>query len=314
MKRIAGLMTFFLILALLGTPVAQGRTGPQEVLKKHQLSTGSGTPNASTASPAKDRFTLRRTTEAEAPTAQDPEKVKKLQRVLKAKGLYKGRIDGWFGPYTQAAVMDYQRDNKSWVSGVVDQDLYGRIVSSGATSETSGSGSGSSGSTASSRKTDSSGWVTVDPIVYKRQQTGYTCGPTSLSMALAVFGVNLSESWLANAAGTSGSGTGHSGLFQAVGKANKSSGKNVKIWDQKFSSTGWDGLQKFISGNNPVIINLKSWFGSWGHYVMLAGINMKTRQVKLADPSAGSRVVSFSEMEWRMKWHSSPSLIPLSRS
>ncbi len=316
------------ILVLLAVPWTGIAVGPREVLKGHEIASGTapGCPSSTgmaAGGAGRDAFCLRRTTQAESATAQDPEAVRHLQAALQAAGYYQGcRIDGWFGPYTQRAVMEYQRDHGLPISGVVDRSLYDRILgqaagkaATAATSKAATSPSKPATDTGSSnssvRAAASDGWVTVKPIVHQYQDTSYTCGPTSLAIALSVFGITRSESWLAGAAGTTRSGTGHAGLFQAVRKANQATGQNVRIWDQSFASTGWSGLLKFLSGNNPVILNLRSWFGNWGHYLVLAGINMKTRQVKLADPSGGWRVVSFKEMEWRMAWHTSPSVIPV---
>lgn len=47
----------------------------------------------------------------------------------------------------------------------------------------------------------SDGWTR---IYYTRdsQDTGYTCGPSSLRMALSVYGLNVNETWLAQRAGS----------------------------------------------------------------------------------------------------------------
>ncbi len=42
-------------------------------------------------------------------TNMNPEVIRELQRVLKAKGYYKGPIDGIYGPLTKAALIKYQR-------------------------------------------------------------------------------------------------------------------------------------------------------------------------------------------------------------
>ena len=57
------------------------------------------------------------------------EKIKKLQRALQAVGLYQNcRIDGWYGPYTEKAIMDYQRNNNIAITGVADEKLYKAIT------------------------------------------------------------------------------------------------------------------------------------------------------------------------------------------
>ncbi len=62
-------------------------------------------------------------------TSQDAAKVKELQRALQACGYYQGYlIDGWFGPFTQQAVMAFQRDHRLNVSGYVGPSLFRYIL------------------------------------------------------------------------------------------------------------------------------------------------------------------------------------------
>jgi predicted double-glycine peptidase len=149
------------------------------------------------------------------------------------------------------------------------------------------------------------GWVGVSNLVYYQQPNSYSCGPSSLKMVLSTYGLSISESWLETAAGTtSSSGTSHSGLINAVQKVNNAYGTHFSAWDENLSSRTWTGLYStFISKNHPVILHVKSWLSSGGHYVVLAGLSLKDQMAKLADPSYGGyRYVSFSDLEYRMGW------------
>ncbi len=69
---------------------------------------------------------------AEDDTSQDGDKVKELQIALQSCGYYQDcKIDGWFGPYTEEAVQAFQRDNGLEATGVVDQQLFDKIIAKG---------------------------------------------------------------------------------------------------------------------------------------------------------------------------------------
>ena len=59
--------------------------------------------------------------------------VVELQKALIAKGFYKNcKIDGWFGPHTALAVMEFERANGMPVTGVVTEKLFNTIKSTAA--------------------------------------------------------------------------------------------------------------------------------------------------------------------------------------
>lgn len=147
-------------------------------------------------------------------------------------------------------------------------------------------------------------WYIVKNLVYDHQDTGYTCGPTSLKMELSAYGMNLNEMGLASFAGSNAvSGTSHQGLITAVNKVNTKYGTHFRAWDKSFTSLGWTGLYKYISHSNPVILHIKSFLNAnSGHYVVLMGLNLKLRLAKLADPSYGYRIISFDALKSRMSW------------
>lgn len=50
-----------------------------------------------------------------------PDMIRKVQQNLRQAGLYKGRVDGVWGPRTEAAVRDYQQQHNINASGQLDQ-------------------------------------------------------------------------------------------------------------------------------------------------------------------------------------------------
>lgn len=147
-------------------------------------------------------------------------------------------------------------------------------------------------------------WYTVNKLVYDHQDTGYTCGPTSLKMELSTYGMNLNEMALAAyAKSNSNTGTSHYGLISAVKRVNSIYGTHLRAWDTGFASLGWPGLFKYVSHSTPVILHIKSFLNAnSGHYVVLMGVNLKLRLAKLADPSYGYRIISFDALKSRMSW------------
>jgi peptidoglycan hydrolase-like protein with peptidoglycan-binding domain len=69
-------------------------------------------------------------------------KIKALQRMLKRLGLYKGPIDGYFGPVTERAVKAFQRSRGAFVDGRVGPQTAG-LLQGGGTNSAPQSSSGS---------------------------------------------------------------------------------------------------------------------------------------------------------------------------
>ena len=147
-------------------------------------------------------------------------------------------------------------------------------------------------------------WVTNTNVVYDHQDTTYTCGPSSLKMAFSSYGMNLNEMGLASYAGANtNTGTTHTGLKNAVSKVNLQYGTHFSSWDQTFSSLGWNGLYSYTYYKKPLILHIRSFLNpNSGHYVVLTGINLYLKQVKIADPSYGYRTISFSSLQTRLNW------------
>ena len=204
---------------------------------------------------------------------------KTIQQKLKDLGYYTGKVDGILGTYTTAAIKAFQTANGLVADGIVGPVTKAKLFPT----------------------TYPSGYTETNGVILARQTTSYTCGPTSLKMCLSRYGITASEMTLANYAGsTSTSGSTHAGLIKAAKKVAPS----LTLSDKTFSSLGWDGIYKNIKANIPMIIHIESFLnaGISGHYVMIFGIDMNNKMVKLGDPSYGIRTVSFATMESKMKW------------
>ena len=152
--------------------------------------------------------------------------------------------------------------------------------------------------------TNHNNWATIKNLVYYHQTTGYTCGPSSLKMVLSDYGMNLSEMSLASYAGSNpNTGSTETGLINAVNKVDIKYGTHFRSYKEGLSSEGWRGLYSYISLNYPVILHIKSFLDpNSGHYVVLTGINLKLKQVTIADPSYGYRTLTFSQISSRINW------------
>lgn len=149
-------------------------------------------------------------------------------------------------------------------------------------------------------------------IQYTRdsQDTNYTCGPSSLKMALSVYGLNYSEGTLATLVKAKpGVGTENSNLVNAVNGL----GKGLKAWNESFKS--WETLRTYLSKGYPVILRIASYITPGGeHFVLLAGLNLSSGSVELGDPSNGGfRATTTADLLARIKKVGVPSVIVISR-
>lgn len=220
---------------------------------------------------------------------------KTIQQKLKDKGYYTGTVDGILGTYTIMAIKAFQKANGLLEDGIVGPITKAKLFEI--------------------IKTYPSGFTETNGLSIYRQTTGYTCGPASLKMALSRYGFYPGEMTLASYAGsTSYSGSTHNGLINATKRITST----LVLKDTKLSSIGWDGVYNYIKSNVPVIAHIESFInvGKSGHYVIIFGIDMNKKLVKLGDPSYGIRTVSFNTMETKMNWvintgRSSNTLMPL---
>lgn len=224
------------------------------------------------------------------------DKVIKLQTELYKLRYYMGKIDGKYGPVTQAAVKAYQKAKKLIIDGCVGDQTWGSLFPT------------------TPATVKPSQWVTVPSYKQDKQDTGYTCGPSSMQMALSELSITKSESELAKLMETTKQGTAHSGFFKAM----KSIG--LKCWDKNFSEVGWSGLADALKDKDVAVIihgNTQGWPSYWknsyGHYVYPIAINLVSERIRIADPTKGVVEYSLSEFKRGMDLVSQPSLIYVSK-
>ena len=124
-----------------------------------------------------------------------------------------------------------------------------------------------------------------NPLVMDYQDNGYTCGPTSLSMAIQMLFGYKSEKACAKACGTViGSGTSPDKLISGA----KSLGyKLTKISRNKTA------VKSALSKAEPVIAHIQTkpatclgYVGDYGHYILIYGMT-NDNLYKIADPTKG---------------------------
>lgn len=120
------------------------------------------------------------------------------------------------------------------------------------------------------------------------QCNSYNCGPHSLHQCLCKLGVEkYSELTLASWAGTTTSGTGHSGLNTALKQVNNKLGKTFKLTWMNFSDLGSTTSERFkalgekIQDANTDAIIHSLYRNKYGHYEVIKSINTKTSTVQV---------------------------------
>ena len=124
------------------------------------------------------------------------------------------------------------------------------------------------------------------------QNTGYYCGPSMLQKMLYELGITgISQSQLASVAGTTTSGTDHSGLETAVAWVAKK--KKVKLtcnW-YNFSDLSWDKLGKIMCDKNKSFGCHILYRDQWGHYEKPLSIYTGDKIIKVIN-SLGDKCTS----------------------
>ena len=106
------------------------------------------------------------------------------------------------------------------------------------------------------------------------QNNGYYCGCHSLQEVFRnLTGIVVPQKTIAGWAGTTSSGTSHSGLDSAVAKFNKTYGKNLKVQWKNFSDLGWDGIKKIINSSNQDCVIHNLYRNQWGHYEVVNNVS-----------------------------------------
>jgi len=151
------------------------------------------------------------------------------------------------------------------------------------------------------------GCADVEFYKYHRQQTGYTCGPSSLKMALSSYRIFATEQQIARIAGTTTRGTGHDGMLRAARHW------GLRGWFRNFSDTGWRKIYNHIRQGGRIILHVMTrhlrkdcygnvvWRGDYGHYIFLPRICINDKYCIVADPSKGIRCHTFRQLEAAMR-------------
>lgn len=123
-----------------------------------------------------------------------------------------------------------------------------------------------------------------NPLVMNYQDNGYTCGPTSLSMAIQMLFGYVSEKKCATACHTGSTGTTPDNL---IGGAKSLGYKLTKISRNKTA------VKSALSKAEPVIAHIQTkpatclnYVGDYGHYILIYSMT-NDGLYKIADPTKG---------------------------
>ena len=134
------------------------------------------------------------------------------------------------------------------------------------------------------------------------QDTGYSCGASSLRMALSAYKINVSEQELMRIAGTTTAGTTHDGMIRAL--------RHYHLYGifRTLSEVGFQGMKEWIKDNGEIILHVMTnklrtdcngntvWRGSYGHYVYVYSVCTNSKKIFIADPTKGLRCHTFEQM------------------
>lgn len=82
---------------------------------------GNGSSRTSSVAPSSSYTPPPPPQQAEAQQAVTPDTIRQVQQALQQQNMYRGQVDGVWGPHTQAAVRQYQQKNNLGSSGQLDQ-------------------------------------------------------------------------------------------------------------------------------------------------------------------------------------------------
>ncbi|MGB9979359.1 peptidoglycan-binding domain-containing protein [Methanobacterium sp.] len=211
------------------------------------------------------------------------DKVIKLQTELYRLRYYRGKIDGKYGPVTQAAVKAYQTVKHLVIDGCIGNETWGSLFPPAKTS-----------SVHASQKITAS---TKDPC-YKsprflndkdlKQDTNYFCAcNVSQQVLFELFGIRVPESELAREEGTTTDGTGHDGIKAGIIKEAKDHGHKVSVEFVNWSSKSLDEIGEMIADPNTGIFVHDKYKETWGHYEYLTGLCKDKSTVIVANSLSG---------------------------
>lgn len=210
--------------------------------------------------------------------------VKEAQKILKQNGYYNGVLDGDYGDITVQSVKNFQKSNGLSVDGWIGPVTCKKLNTTIKTASYS-----SNGVYVSSPHWTGSGCNKLG------QCNGYYCGPHSIRQCLAKQDIdNYTEYTIAGYAGTTTSGTGHSGLETAIAKIAKLQGIKIRVEWKNFSELGNSTAERFkklgeliSTQNKSVFIHLLYQY-KYGHYEVLKEVNTNNNSVLVLN-SLGSK-------------------------
>ena len=88
----------------------------------------SGSESSSAAAPSPNYSSAAPQQQAEAQQPVTPDTIRQVQQALQQQGLYHARVDGVWGPQTEAAVRSYQQNNNLNASGQLDQQTMASLT------------------------------------------------------------------------------------------------------------------------------------------------------------------------------------------
>lgn len=173
-----------------------------------------------------------------------------------------------------------------------------------------------------------SSWEKEKNYHLEYQDTGYTCGPSTLVESLDNLGIETTEAHLSKLAGTTVNGTSHEGLKKAVAAVSKETQIPLRINYYYLKDIGYSGILKAIKDPKTVCgahgrtgkrgweIDFKKrkiWKGSFGHYCGIAGISIEKELIELSDPTKGFVTYTWKEFENGINLVGQPSILVLSK-
>lgn len=132
------------------------------------------------------------------------------------------------------------------------------------------------------------------------QDTNYYCGPfMDQQIIYELYGIDVKESYLAKQAGTTTSGTSHSGVIKALQDWAAANNHQVNCGFQNFSDTGWKKVAEMVADPSVGLGMHVKYKNKWGHYVYITAVDLSKKLVTIIDSlnDADLMTVSFAVFE-----------------
>ena len=156
-------------------------------------------------------------------------------------------------------------------------------------------------------------WSRTLSVPYTEQPDGYTCGPTSLKMVMAFYGVSKTVSEISNYMAS----WGDSPYYDGVGPNAIVAAAQHYGFSSTVTQYGWDNLKNAIAAGHPVIANIQILANNYpryypsnspaytsysgGHFVVVVGLQANAdgsiQYVVVNDPSRGTVNYTYSSFE-----------------